>query len=200
MNKLLIGTTNRGKLKEIKSIIKGKRIKIVSLRDIKNPPEVKETGKTYLANALKKACVLTKFTGLPVLAEDSGLEVKALGNKPGIYSARFGGARTTPEKNNQKLLKELQGVPLSKRNAMYRCVAVIIIPECKMQNAKCKIKVAEGICKGRIAFAPSGKNGFGYDPLFIPTGFRKTFGELSKSIKNRISHRTKAIKKLMKMV
>ena len=211
MNELLIGTKNLGKLKEIKSILpKSLKIKLISLQNIKNAPEIKETGKTYQANALKKAFTLFKITKMSVLAEDSGLEVKALGNRPGIYSARYSGFGANPEKNNQKLLKELAGIPLSKRTARYRCVAVLIMPStlrtvspqsesAKDEGRKTRgeITITEGICKGKIALEPSGKKGFGYDPLFIPDGYRKTFGQLSQEIKNRISHRTQAIQKLI---
>ena len=218
MKQLLIGTKNTGKLKEIKSILGKTPFKLISLQSIKNIPKIKETGKTYQANALQKARILVKAIGLPVLAEDSVLEVKALGNKPGIYSARYSGVsqnrrqrdkirpyerrekNATPERNNQKLLKELAMVPSGKRTARYRCVAVLMVPEDKRQKIKCRMKITEGICKGKIGFAPSGKNGFGYDPLFIPDGYRKTFGELSEGIKNRISHRARAIRKLIPVI
>lgn len=195
---LVIGTKNSGKFKEFISIIGKTSLKLVSLQNIRNKLNTKETGKTYKANALQKANTLLKVTDLPVLAEDSGLEVKALGNRPGIYSARYSGRDATPERNNQKLLKELENIPLKQRTARYRCVAVLRIPEGKRQDVKCKI--TEGICKGKIALVPRGKKGFGYDPLFIPDGYTKTFGELSPLIKNRISHRAKAIKKLIPLI
>lgn len=193
MKQLLIGTKNQGKYKEIKSILAELPIKLISLRDVKNVPEIKETGKTYRANALKKAHTLLKAIGLPVLAEDSGLEVKALGNRPGIYSARYANEKANPELNNQKLIKELAGIPLSKRTALYKCVAVLMTHDGKTY-------ITEGICKGKIALEPSGKKGFGYDPLFIPDGYKKTFGKLSQRIKNSISHRARAIRKLIPVI
>ncbi|MBI4833712.1 MAG: RdgB/HAM1 family non-canonical purine NTP pyrophosphatase [Planctomycetes bacterium] len=185
---LIIATRNKGKLKEIQAIL-GKSANLISLDKIPNAPKVKETGKTYKANALKKARIIFRKTSLPTLAEDSGLEVKALRNKPGIYSARYAGPNADSKLNNKKLLKALDGIPLNRRQAQYRCVAVFI-------NKHGRIKTAEAVCKGIIALAPTGGKGFGYDPLFIPRGFDKTFGELAEKIKNRISHRAKAIRKL----
>lgn len=189
MKVILIGTRNQRKFKEIKSILKKIPFRLVSLKGFKGLPRIAETGRSYQANALKKARLLRRWTGLPVLSEDSGLEVFALKGKPGIYSARYAGRDTHPARNNQKLLAELGDLPAARRQALYRCVAVFIGPD---NNPL----VSEGICQGRIAFAPRGKNGFGYDPLFIPAGYRRTFGELSARTKNRISHRARALRKI----
>jgi XTP/dITP diphosphohydrolase len=185
---IIVSTRNKEKLREIKSIL-GKTIALISLDKIQNAPKIKETGKTYKANALKKARTIFKKTGLPTFAEDSGLEVRALKGRPGIYSARYAGPNADSKLNNIKLLKALEGVPLKRRQALYRCVAVFIAKDGG-------IKITEGICKGTIALTPKGEKGFGYDPLFIPDGYNKTFGELAERIKNRISHRAKAIRKL----
>lgn len=217
--RLVIATRNKAKLHEIQTILGKVPLKLLSLQQFPHLPEIKETGRTYEANALNKALTLFKATGLPILAEDSGLEVKALGNRPGIYSARYAGPNATPSRNNQKLLRELKSrlrylalaaparasgkgnprpgkIPLPKnRQACYRCVAVLIIPSSR-QPAKRHIYIARGVCRGKIALSPKGQNGFGYDPLFIPHGYRKTFGELSVRIKNQLSHRAKALRKI----
>ena len=132
---------------------------------------------------------MARCTGLWVLAEDSGIEVKSLGGKPGIYSARYSDPNATARKNNLKLLRALARVPPKKRQARYKCVAVLTSPQ-KV------IKITEGECKGYVAATLRGKNGFGYDPLFLVPKYGKTFGELPQSIKNQISHRAKAIKKM----
>ncbi|MEK7448268.1 MAG: RdgB/HAM1 family non-canonical purine NTP pyrophosphatase [Planctomycetota bacterium] len=196
--RLLIGTRNKGKIREIKALFKNLPIKFISLAQFKHVPPTKETGRTYQANAEKKALVLARITpvrltGELVLAEDSGIEVKALGGRPGIYSARYSGAGATDEKNNAKLLKELNGLPPSRRQARYRSVVVLA-------NQKGILFSATGTCAGRIATELKGKNGFGYDPLFIPTGYTKTFGQLPIKIKHRISHRARAIRKLINKI
>ncbi|MDI6732538.1 MAG: non-canonical purine NTP pyrophosphatase [Planctomycetota bacterium] len=164
-----------------------------------NLPTVKENAKTYTENARKKAVSLAKYTGYITLSEDSGIEVKALKWQPGIYSARYASMeknRNAPDQNNnQKLLNELPDVPMSKRIARYRCSAVVSSP-----NGKILAK-AEGTCWGKIAFSPKGRNGFGYDPIFIPDKQpartkRLTFGQLPANFKHTISHRGKALKKI----
>lgn len=189
MKELLVATTNLGKLREIRELLKDFDIKVTSYAEYPNCPEVVEDGKTFRANAIKKAQTIGKFTGKLVLGEDSGLEVKALGNRPGIYSARFSGPQATDEKNNSKLLRMLKGVPPAKRGARYRCLAAL----CEGEKL---VGVVDGSVSGRIAEKLYGTNGFGYDPMFYIPRYKKTFGELDPAIKAKISHRAKALKKL----
>ena len=188
MQELLIATRNKKKLEEIKDILKDLNLKITSIDDYPDLPQVEEDGKTFQANALKKAATIAMYTKKLTLGEDSGLQVKALNNEPGIYSARFSGPGATDEKNNTKLLKLLKNVPLKKRQARYRCFVALV-------DGEKIVAVVEGSCLGLIALKPKGKNGFGYDPLFLIPRFKKTFGELSPDVKSQISHRARALKK-----
>ncbi len=189
---LLVATKNKKKLEEIKEILKGFNLRITSLADYKNFPEIIENGKTFSQNAIIKASIIAQFTGKLVLGEDSGLEVKALGNRPGVFSARYaaGGFKgnASDKKNNAKLLKELKHLPLKKRHARYRCAVALA-------DKSGLIGVVTGDCKGIIGFAPKGKSGFGYDPLFLIEKYGKTFAELGPEIKHKMSHRYKALKK-----
>lgn len=189
MRELLVATKNQGKLREIRELLKDLDVKVSSLADHPDYPDIVEDGKTFRANAVKKAKVIGEFTGKLVLGEDSGLEVSALGNKPGIYSARFSAPNPTDEKNNQKLLMSLKNVSMSKRQARYRCFAALC-------EGKKLVGVVDGSVSGRIAFEEKGANGFGYDPLFFLPKYKQTFGELDPRIKAKISHRAKALKKL----
>ena len=186
MIELVIATRNKDKLKEIKTLLKDLPIKILSLDGFKCVPEVKEDRKTLEGNANKKALQISRFLKKLVVADDSGLEVAAIGNKPGVYSARFSGKSATYKSNNSKLLKLLSGVPFSKRKAMFRCV-IAVADRGEM------VGLAEGRCNGRIGFKPAGKTGFGYDPVFIPNGHKKTFAQMGLKKKNKISHRSKAL-------
>lgn len=192
--KLLLGTKNRGKLRELFALGLGEELPIpIELLTVDDVPfsDVPETGKTFLENALLKARAISEETGLPVLAEDSGLEVEALGGAPGVRSARFAGEGATDEQNLQKLLKLLEGVPEEERRARFVCVAVLRFPGPDGREI-----VAEGELLGRIAPAPRGEHGFGYDPVFLPEGFNQTLGELGPSVKDRISHRRRAVEAL----
>ena len=157
----------------------------------KNLPEVEENGKVLCENAILKAETIADYTGEMALADDSGLEVEALGGMPGVMSARFAGEKVSYAENNRKLLKLMKGV--TKREAKFRCVMALASPGTKTI-------VREGICRGRIAEKPRGKYGFGYDPVFLISGYNKTFAELAPSVKNSISHRAKALKKLYKVL
>lgn len=183
---LIVATRNRHKLKEIKTLLKGLPIKVISLNNFKDVPEIKEDGKTLKANAKKKAAQVSRFLKRLVVADDSGLEIEALGNRPGVYSARFSGKAATYASNNEKVLRLLKNAPLAKRKAVFRCVIAIA------DRGKI-VGVVEGICKGRIGFKSVGKTGFGYDPLFIPYGYKKTFAQMGPKKKNKISHRSKAL-------
>ncbi len=193
MQELIIATRNKGKLKEIKELFKDLRVKITSLDDYPDLPKISEDGRTFRDNAIIKAATIAQFTKRLTLGEDSGLEVKALKNQPGVYSARFAGEGATDKKNNAKLLRLLRGVPLKKRGARYRCFAALA-------DAEKLIDVVSGTCAGLIALRSKGKNGFGYDPLFYLTRYQKTFGELPPRIKSKISHRSRALKKLKKII
>ena len=188
MQKLILATHNYGKLKEIKGILNDLSIELGSLLDYSSIPEVVEDGKTLEENALKKAREIFRLTGIPTLADDTGLEVLYLGMAPGVISARYAGEKVSYDANNRKLLKELENIPLDKRTARFRCVAAFIAKDIE--------KITEGICQGKIIEYLRGTGGFGYDPLFVPDGYELTFAELSIDIKNQISHRAKAFQKM----
>ena len=186
---LIIATTNKGKLREIKELLKEFPFTITSLADYPDAPEIIEDGKTFSQNAIKKAATIALYTRKLTLGEDSGLEVKALGNQPGIYSARYSEPNATDRKNNLKLLRSLRAIPLKQRQARYRCSAALV-------DGERIIDVVDGRCGGLITFHSKGKNGFGYDPLFFLPRYNKTFGELDPSIKAKISHRARALAKI----
>lgn len=173
--------------------MRGSRIKVLSLADFKRCADVHETGRTFLANAKLKARAYARHTGMLTLADDSGLMVSALNGKPGVYSARFAGAGCTYLDNNEKLLRLLKHLPLVKRAAKF--VSVIAV-----YQGKKFIGSVKGECRGRIAFEIKGVNGFGYDPVFIPKGFSKTYAELPRVQKNRISHRGRALRKAKALI
>jgi XTP/dITP diphosphohydrolase len=162
---------------------------ITSLADYPDAPEIVEDGMTFAQNAIKKAATIALYTGKLTLGEDSGLEVRALGNRPGIYSARFSGPGANDRKNNLKLLRSLRGVPIKQRQARYRCYAALV-------DGKRIVDVVNAQCGGLIAPRAKGGNGFGYDPLFFLPRYGKTFGELDPAIKAAISHRARAMKKI----
>jgi len=185
---LVVATRNKKKLKEIKDLLIGLNLKIITLADFPRAPRVKENGKTFRENAVKKAVQIARFTRKLSLGEDSGLCVDVLGGAPGIYSSRFSGKDKSDLKNNLKLLKLLSGVPAHKRKAHYVCAVAIA-------DKDGLIGVRQGECSGLIGFSPRGASGFGYDPLFIPIGHKKSFAQLGERIKHKISHRFRALKK-----
>lgn len=185
----MVATKNKKKLQEIRGILKGLNLKIISLADYSRLPRIIENGKTFKENAIKKAIKIARFTKKLTLGEDSGLEVKALGGKPGIYSSRFSGRDKDDLKNNLKLLRLLAGLPLKKRKAQYCCAVALA-------NKDGLIRVVEGRCSGFIGFDLKGNFGFGYDPLFIIPKYKKTFAQLGPNIKHKMSHRFHALKKL----
>ncbi|HEY2962184.1 MAG TPA: RdgB/HAM1 family non-canonical purine NTP pyrophosphatase [Pyrinomonadaceae bacterium] len=187
---LLLGTRNAGKLREIETILGDIPWLIRSLQEFENVGVAPEIGETYSENAIAKAQFYAHETGLYALADDSGLEVAALGGAPGVYSARYAGENAADANRRQLLLSELAGVAETDRRARFVCVVVIAKPDGVVLN------VEEGACPGTIAFAARGNSGFGYDPLFVPDGFNQTFAELADSIKNRISHRARALLKM----
>jgi XTP/dITP diphosphohydrolase len=186
---VVIATRNPGKLREIEAILSPLHLKLLSLRDFPDLPEVEEDGATFAENAGKKARAIARLTGRPAIADDSGLAVDALGGQPGVLSARYAGGNATDRERYQKLLDEMAGIPEGKRQATFVCVLAVAFPSGKMQ-------VVEGECRGWITFAPRGKHGFGYDPIFFVPEFAKTMAELEPEVKNRISHRARALEKL----
>ncbi|NLM51841.1 MAG: XTP/dITP diphosphatase [Firmicutes bacterium] len=187
--KLVIASRNAGKLAEYQALLADLPIEIVSLAHYPEIGEIPETGKDFFANAAQKAETVAHITGQWTLADDSGLEVDALGGRPGVYSARFAGEDADDAKNNEKLLKLLQDVPAGKRTARFRAVIALAHKERQTQ-------FAEGVCEGLITFAPQGSGGFGYDPLFFYPPAGKTFAQMTKEEKNKISHRAQALSKV----
>ena len=196
MIELLVATTNSGKLAEVQAFLRPLPIRIRSLSDLNDPPGVVEDGETFEANALKKARTMADFSGLLTLADDSGLEVDALGGAPGIYSARYCGREGDDAENNRKLLRELTGVAAAMRTAHFVCALALCAPA---GFAMADWTVRES-CAGLITFEPTGINGFGYDPLFFYVPFGKTFGEIDRDLKATVSHRGKALKKLAQVL
>lgn len=188
---IMIATGNPGKAIEFEKIFAEAGYQIKTLKDYPDLPDVKETGKTFEENARLKAETIANILQMPVLADDSGLEVDELGGLPGIYSARFAGEHKSDGSNNAKLLYELTDVPDEKRGAQFHCTLVFAAP--KKQSL-----VVEAKWRGRIGRIPRGDNGFGYDPLFIVEGMDKTAAELSNEEKNHLSHRGQALAKLQK--
>jgi XTP/dITP diphosphohydrolase len=186
---LLLGTRNAGKLREIEIILGNIPWPIRSLQEFPDVDVAAEPADTYSENAILKAQFYARETGLCALADDSGLEAAALGGAPGVHSARYAGAGASDADRRSLLLSELAPVPAEFRTARFVCVVAIAMPDGTLLN------VSEGTCNGKITFAPRGEGGFGYDPLFVPDGFKQTFAELPDSIKNQISHRARALLK-----
>ncbi|MCG0278887.1 MAG: XTP/dITP diphosphatase [Thermanaeromonas sp.] len=187
LKKLVLATSNLGKVKELKELLQPLSLEIYSLRDfpgLKLPPE---TGRTFEENAILKARFVSSFTGLAALGDDSGLEVEALGGAPGVYSSRFAGEGATDAQNNEKLLGLLKGYPQEKRRARFRCVLALCTPEGD-------IYTGEGSLEGVIATEPRGTHGFGYDPVFLLPEAGKTLAELDLKLKNTLSHRARALR------
>ena len=222
MTTLLIATRNAHKVGEIQAIL-GARFHFLTLNDFPGAPKVVEDADSFAGNATKKAVELARWlnrkpatgnfqpaTPTFVLADDSGLEVDALNGAPGVHSARFAALdknENSPDAdNNAKLLRLLKDVPVDKRTGRFRCViALVAVPEKKIESAspvcyadEYDAQLFDGTCEGRIQFAASGGGGFGYDPLFVPEGFTQSFAELGEDVKNKLSHRAKALEKLKK--
>jgi XTP/dITP diphosphohydrolase len=190
-DELVIGTRNRKKGAELAELVAPWGFRVVTLADISGAIEVVEDGETFAANAVLKAGQQARHLGRWVLADDSGLEVDALGGVPGVYSARFAGPNATDHENNQRLLEQLGDMPLEKRTARYVCHVAVADP-----NGKIRAE-SEDVCRGRIRFEPAGTNGFGYDPLFEVVEYHRTFGELGPHVKRAISHRSRALRAIL---
>ncbi len=191
--KMLVATGNPGKLREVSSILKGMPFDVVSLKDLGISMEVEETGATFAENAILKANAYCGRAGMLTMADDSGLVVDALGGRPGVLSARYGGEGLADEERVELLLRELEGVPWERRTARFRCVIALAWPEGRVETV-------DGVVEGVIQFEPEGCNGFGYDPVFRLPERGCTTAQLSTSDKNRISHRGQAVRKAAKML
>lgn len=191
--KLLVATGNQGKLNEIRSLLGDSPVEIVGLSQLIDPPEVVEDGVTFLANAQKKAQEMAKFSGLLTLADDSGLVVDALSGAPGVLSARYAGEKSDDCANNAKLLQQLDAVIDEKRQAAFHCVIALAWPDGRCETY-------DGQVSGLIMRGERGGGGFGYDPLFMVPEYGKTMAELPPAIKNRISHRGMALRKVIPLL
>lgn len=190
MLEIVLATRNRHKFRELTALLRVPGIRWHSLTTHPGTPAVRETGRTFEANATKKALAVARATGGFAVADDSGLEVEALRWGPGVRSARFAGSHGDDRANNRKLLRLLAGLPPRNRRARYRCVLALASPAGVLA-------VARGAWAGRIADGPRGRGGFGYDPVFIVPGLGKTVGELAPAVKRRLSHRSRAARRLL---
>lgn len=193
MKELVLATRNLDKGRELAALLGDLNIRIRTLADFSDAPEVVEDGATCEANAIKKAMEIARATGRAAVADDTGLEVDALGGRPGVYAARYAGEGATYEDNCRKLLHELKGIPPERRTARFLTVAALALPEGD-------VRIAHGILEGLIAETPVGLQGFGYDPVFFVPELGKTLAELAPAEKNRISHRARAFTKLREML
>ncbi len=191
---IAIASRNPGKIREIKAICADWSVQWLTAGDSSRVwPDVEERGETYLENALAKGREVAAALGVPALADDSGIEVDALGGKPGPRSARFAGAGASDAENLLRLIDAVAGVPASGRTARYRCIAALVWPDGRELHA-------EGTCEGNLISKPRGTGGFGYDPIFVPEGRDATMAELAPEDKDRISHRGRALRALRVML
>jgi len=202
---LLLASANQGKLRELRTILDGLGVELVGLDEagLGEPPEVEETGETFLENALLKGRAYAAWSGLAAVADDSGLEVDALGGAPGVRSARYAGFGAGDQANRDKLLAALEGVPPERRTARFRCAAVLVDPERAGGSGGLKPSPPEGrewhaeaAWEGRLLDAPRGSGGFGYDPVFLPDGWELTSAQVDQATKDAASHRGKAFRAL----
>jgi len=193
INELVLATRNPHKSAELVALLRDLGIRIRTLAEFPDAPEVAEDGQTCEANAVKKAQAIMQHTGRTAVADDTGLEVDALGGRPGVHAARYAGPNATYEDNWRKLLRELEGVPRERRRARFITVAAIARPSAK-------VEVVDGVLEGLIAEEPAGTQGFGYDPVFFVPETGKTLAELTADEKNRISHRASALAKVRNML
>jgi XTP/dITP diphosphohydrolase len=185
---ILLASRNKEKLKELIACLQGIDATVLTLDDVETAPEVVEDRETFQENATKKATEIARATGMLTVADDSGLVVEALQGRPGVRSSRYAGDSATDKENNEKLLREVAKVPEEFRGATFVCAVAVA-------DASGLIGVVEASCEGKIATEEKGSQGFGYDPLFIKSGYNKTFAELGPDIKNRVSHRFRAMEK-----
>ncbi len=188
---VLLATRNPGKAKEFQDMLSGLPVRIRTLEEFPGAPDVEEDGESFEENALKKARVLCRWSGKIAMADDSGLEVQALGGAPGVRSARYAGPGASDEENNRRLLMAMAGVAPAERKARFRCVVALVHPDGREW-------IFEGSCEGAIASEIRGTRGFGYDPVFLLPEEGKTFAEIGPEAKNRVSHRARALAELRK--
>ena len=193
MRTLLLATSNLHKLEELRAIFSDLPLRLLSLSDLQLAIDVEETGTTYAENAELKARAFAQVSNILTLADDSGLEIDALGGAPGVHSARYLGRETSYEERFHVILEQLQGLPLNQRGAHFRCVIALAEPSGT-------IRMVEGVVEGVIADHPRGTHGFGYDPIFFLPELGKTFAELEPGYKNRISHRARAAQSARKLL
>ncbi len=191
--KLVVSTRNEDKLKEIRLILAGIDVELVPVAEIAGAPEVEETGTTLEENATLKALGVARAVGCAALADDTGLEVAALGGEPGVYSSRYAGPNATYDDNVEKLLSALGDVPTDQRGACFRTVVALATPEGD-------VRLVDGECRGIITTRRRGESGFGYDPVFVPDGGDQSFAEMGLDEKNRISHRGRAFRAAREMI
>ncbi|MTH52931.1 XTP/dITP diphosphatase [Bacillus mangrovi] len=193
MSQVIIATRNEGKAAEFKTLFEPRGMQVVSLSDLEGLPDVEETGHSFEENAILKAETISKLTGKPVIADDSGLSVDSLGGDPGIYSARYAGEQKDDAANIQKVLEGMKEVEKDQRTARFRCALAIAAPGKETRTV-------EGSVEGYITEEPAGTNGFGYDPIFLVKDKGTTMAQLTQDEKNKISHRAMAMKKLEKLI
>jgi XTP/dITP diphosphohydrolase len=202
-SRLLVATRSTHKLRELRQLLGPLRAELISLDDAGVPGDAVEDGRTFEANAAIKARFFAALSGLPTLADDSGLEVDALGGGPGVRTRRYAGENATDEENNARLLRDLGELPPRRRTARYRCALALALPESAGPRGGMPVRFARGTLEGRIALAPRGDGGFGYDPIFEPSveppGGR-TLGQWSAEAKNRISHRGRAARRMHRVL
>jgi len=190
---IVLATRNRHKKEELVALLQDLNVTIQTLDDFPDAPDVVEDGHTCEANAMKKAIEIARYTGLPAVADDTGLEVDALGGRPGVFAARYAGEHASYEDNCRKLLHELRAVPPAERGARFVTVAAIAFPTGKTMSVK-------GSLEGYIAEEATGIHGFGYDPVFVVPEYRQTLAQLSPELKNKISHRARAFKQAKELL
>jgi len=193
MTDLIIATRNAGKVREIGEVLAGMEVRLLSLADLPGAPEIEETGATFEENARAKALGIARWSGKIALADDSGLEIDALGGEPGVLSNRYAGEGATDAERTAKVLRLMEDTPEAERSARFRCSAALAAPGGE-------VTVVEGVVEGAIALAPRGGGGFGYDPIFVPEGDTRTMAELTPDEKNRISHRGRALRALRPVI
>ena len=193
-DRVLVATRSIHKLRELRELLADFPLDLVSLDEMGIEDEVTETGRTFETNARLKATAYARLSGLPTLADDSGLEVDALGGGPGVRTRRYAGERASDRENNAKLLRALRGLPPEQRRAHYVCVLALALP--RQDGSIARLLTARGTCRGRIALSPKGAGGFGYDPIFLPDGESRTVAELGNEWKALHSHRALAARAL----
>ena len=193
MDKIVFATTNAGKIKEIKEILSDFDVEVASMKEMSITADIEENGATFEENSLIKARAVSKLTGLPALADDSGLEVDYLNGEPGIYSARYLGRDTDYDYKNNYIIKKLKDAKDEERSARFVCVISLVLPDGREF-------VKKGVMEGRIGYEIKGENGFGYDPIFFLPEYGKTSAEISAEEKNKISHRGKALSAMKELI